>query len=728
MSARLVPSLLLVLLVAGPAFAAPFRARLLHPDGRPAAGYVVSVVGGTLTVPTAPDGTFVLDPAPRPPFLLIASGPEGEISAPLVVAEVEAGAVDLTLEAVAQDSVTVVSGIAPGLDLLPASAAVVVSSEALEQRPPQRVADALEVVAGASKLGEGADSVPVLRGLARGRTLLLVDGARVTAERRAGPSATFLDPATLGSLEVLRGPGSVVYGSDAFGGVIQATTRDPEPQRSASFALDAASGGQSQLGGSAWASLPLGTGALLVSAHATSAGDARAAQGDAIFNSSFSARGGALRYSVPLGVGRLRASVQLDRVTDLGKAAIDSREVRAFYPRESSDRLVLSWIGAPGGVWDSIDATFFYGTYRIALDRDRVPTATSSRRIDSSDTDARDGSLRVLGGRALGGGRLQAGLDVYSRFGLSANVGRLDFAGDGATVVRNTTSVAIDDARQLDGGVFATWTRPLAEAWSLGLGLRGDRIETRNSGGFFGDRSRSSAALSGNAALTWAAQQGWSVTGQLARGFRSPTLSDRYFRGPSGRGFATGNPELDPETSLQLDLAVRHQAGRTATAVYAYRYEIADLIERYQEGADFFFRNRGKARLVGLELESQTALSGGWALDAGAAWTRARADSGEPIDDSPAPYGWLGARRDFAQGYVFTRLAAHLAKHDPGPTEVRRPGYLLLDLGGGWRFAEGLELRLALRNALDRDYSGSPDETADRSPGRAWVAGLSGRF
>jgi len=48
--------------------------------------------------------------------------------------------------------------------------------------------------------------VPALRGLARGRTLILVDGARVTAERRAGPSATFVDPASLASLEVLRGP------------------------------------------------------------------------------------------------------------------------------------------------------------------------------------------------------------------------------------------------------------------------------------------------------------------------------------------------------------------------------------------------------------------------------------------------------------------------------------------------------------------------------------------
>ena len=52
--------------------------------------------------------------------------------------------------------------------------------------------------------------------------------------------------------------------------------------------------------------------------------------------------GGALRYVVPVGPGRLRASLQIDRVDDLGKAAIDSRAIRAVYPLEDSDRLVLS--------------------------------------------------------------------------------------------------------------------------------------------------------------------------------------------------------------------------------------------------------------------------------------------------------------------------------------------------------------------------------------------------
>ena len=88
---------------------------------------------------------------------------------------------------------------------------------------------ALETVPGINQVSEGHASVPAVRGLARGRTLFLIDGGRVTAERRVGPSGTFLDPSVVEGIDVARGPGSVAYGSDAFGGVISVRTRRAEP-------------------------------------------------------------------------------------------------------------------------------------------------------------------------------------------------------------------------------------------------------------------------------------------------------------------------------------------------------------------------------------------------------------------------------------------------------------------------------------------------------------------
>ena len=104
-------------------------------------------------------------------------------------------------------------------------------------------------------------------------------------------------------------------------------------------------------------------------------------------------------------------------------------------------------------------------------------------------------------------------------------------------------------------------------------GIRGDYVTTTNTGGFFGDRSTGNGAGSGYASATVGSFGGFSLTAQIARGFRDPVLSDRYYRGPTGRGFITGNPDLDPETSVQLDLGLRYVAPRFRLATFYYHYE-----------------------------------------------------------------------------------------------------------------------------------------------------------
>ena len=125
------------------------------------------------------------------------------------------------------ESATVTAGSAPGLESTPASGLSLVTARDLHARAPANLAQALENVAGASTVSEGQAAVPALRALARGRTPILIDGARVTAERRVGPSATYLDPVSIEAVEVSRGPGSVAYGSDAFGGVQHVRTGAP---------------------------------------------------------------------------------------------------------------------------------------------------------------------------------------------------------------------------------------------------------------------------------------------------------------------------------------------------------------------------------------------------------------------------------------------------------------------------------------------------------------------
>ena len=706
---------------AGTSAAAASTFRLLDAGGRPLEDARVSVLGRAGSVRTGGGGAFRLDPVPPVPFELAVSDGRGAWLGLVRVEAVAPGTVEVRLRPPASAEVLVRAGLAPSSAAPPAAAASVVSRVEIEEKRPRRVADVLEEVPGSMRQEEGASVVPSLRGLSRGRTLLLVDDARVTAERRAGPSASFLDPFSLENLEVVRGPGSVAWGSDALGGVLHARTPMPSPDGfAARWELSAGVGGDRGASGGVEANVPLLGGAFLVQAHQRWADDYESPPGP-VDVSSARDRGFLLRVLVPAGRARLFAGLQADQGRDVGKPASDSDVTRASYPKEDSTRVTLGadLDGALG--FSSIELRAFAGRYRLVTERDRLATPEKARRLSRADVDADDASLRATGARPLGRGVLRAGLDVSSRFGLEAVNTFVDFdaSGAAAATVRET---AVEDARKVDAGLFVETEQPLREGrLSVAAGLRGDHVATRNRGGAFGDLSRSETSPSGFLSVTGVPVPDLSVTLQWARGFREPTLSDRYFRGVSGRGYVVGNPDLSPETSSQWDLSARLSAGPVRLAAYAYLYRLRDLIERYQDGPDYRFRNRGSAEILGAELEADVTLRPGLVARVTATTARGRVlDDGTPAADVPPESVSLSLDHAVSERLFWrARWFAAARRDDPGPAEAVVPGYAVLDASAGLRLKGRWELRLVLRNLLDRAYPGSPDPAAALAPGRS---------
>ncbi len=343
---------------------------------------------------------------------------------------------------------------------------------------------------------------------------------------------------------------------------------------------------------------------------------------------------------------------------------------------------------------------------------------------------AKDFHVKGIAKRGFGRARVDFGLDVNGRFGLEALdiIQAYNLAGN---ITTDTTNVSIDNARRTDVGAFVDADVLVGSALRLSGGLRGDSVTTENSGGFFGDRSTSNGAFSGFAAATAGPFSGFSVTAQISRGFRDPTLSDRYFRGPSGRGFITGNPDLEPETSLQFDLAARYAIARSQIGVSYYDYRIDDLIERYSTQTDFFFfRNRGRGKIRGFEIESHTDLGNGFSMEIGANIGRGELeDDGANLDDiSPDTFLAL-LRKEFGQRAFAQMRVALLAGDDrPGPSEIAAPGASIIDLGGGYRLTSNLEIRGNARNLLDDAYYASPDPRWVWAPGRSASVTLGVQF
>jgi outer membrane receptor protein involved in Fe transport len=705
-----------------------FRGRVLDQAGAPLDRAVVSIVGVNGSVLTDRDGRFSWSPAPTPPFQVIVVRADGVVAPPIVVSRLDSGPTDVRLDTLAHEALTVV-GVAPSIDAAPAAGTTLLSGAQLAERTPENLMQALETIPGVNQVSEGHASVPAIRGLARGRTLFLIDGARVSAERRVGPSATFLDPVVAEGIDVARGPGSVAYGSDALGGVVSVRTRRAEPGSPLRSRITGAYGvGVPQVRGSVEVSKGLDRGGILVQAHARDAEDYRSAEGE-VFNSGWEDRGLLGRFAHALGEGVLTTTWQSDFGRDFERPRNNSRAVRFYYPFENSHRLTASYQTPNVAGFDAMEFTGFVGTYEQRTDQDRFPTGTSGRSIERADVSAKDFHLKATGQKLFARSRLEVGADVNGRFGLEALdvLQGFDLAGN---LVRDTTNVSVDSARRIDAALFAQADVALGAVGRASAGARVDRVTTRNVAGFFGDRSTSNTALSGFGALTVGSSRGWSATAQVSRGFRDPVLSDRYFRGPSGRGFITGNPDLDPEHSLQFDLSTRYTTSRAQVAVYLYQYRIDDLIERYQEQPDFFFfRNRGRGRLRGVEVEARTDLGAGYSVELGFQRSSGIAvgDDAALDDISPATYSLLG-RKQFGRGYALVHLAVSADDDRPGPTEIAAPGSSLVDLGGGWRISGRIEVRGLVRNLFDDDYYASPDARFVLAPGRSVLLSATVQF
>ena len=710
-------------LVSSTAPALAFQGRVVDALGQPQAGAVVHVLGRSGEVFTDADGRFEWKPDPAPPFEVLVVLRGGTYTRPVRIEELGEDVVEVTIQAAVSDAM-VVSGSAVGIESTPAAGTTTLSAAEIAVRQPSNLVQALENVAGVSQVSEGQAGVPAVRGLFAGRTLLLIDGARVTSERRVGPSATFLDPATVESIDVSRGPGSVAYGSDALGGVISVRTRGVEPGSPWKVRATGmlGGGGRPEHRESLRVSKGIEEGGFLISGHRREADDWESPEGP-VFNSGYEDYGVLLRAENRVGPGILRATVQSDFASDVERPRDNSTSVRFYYPDEDSRRFTVNYDVNGVAGFSRIAFNGFVGSYGQTTDQDSFATATSGRSIERAVVAADDYHLRGFVERLFGSGRLEAGLDLNGRYDLHALEGRIAYDLSGQRI-QDDTSVAVDDADRTDTGVYVSLDVAAADRLSLAAGLRGDRVETESSGGFFGDRSTSHDALSGYFAVTAGSFGGFSATAQVARGFRDPTLSDRYFRGPTGRGFITGNPDLDPETSLQYDLALRYTAGRFRIAAFYYRYDIEDLIERFETDPDFFrFRNRGEARVEGVEVEAQGELGGGFTLE-----LAAQSSKGETLDDGArldgiAPFTVSAQlRRQLgSRGFAQLRAAYYADDDEPGPTEIEAPGYTIIDLTGGWKLGRSLDLRALLRNLLDEEYFASEARRTVLAPGRSFA-------
>ena len=559
------------------------------------------------------------------------------------------------------------------------------------------------------------NAAPAIRGLARFRTVIFLDGARVQSDREIGPTAGFVDPATLRNLEIVRGPGSVLYGSDAIGGVMLLESEDVP---SGAWAEIGWSSVNQSFRTATAGTVPFGDARLSLSAAFTDAGDytlpANAQPGGSDLtrapNSGFERATGRAR----LAWGDLEGTAIYSLGRNIGRPA---REPEVFsVPREEHLLATLRWRPT-------------FGENRYEARAYAHPVAWEAEVLEPSDDGGQSEQQRTYrsvdwGGvftRAIARARTSwvAGIQADARSNVVIHRRIIGRDATGA-VTLDRLDRWVDGASVGQAGLFAHGVlRSGAARWNAGARVDGTWREGS-------ERDVRRVVPTGQAGVSVDVGSGIVMTGNAATAFREPTVTELFFSGRRPAGYIEGNPDLRPERSYQADLGTKAGFGAFSAGLSLFGIAVDDYIgtRLRSSGAEgdpdtLIFDNTSHGFLAGGSVELGTArpfreFTGRVFVDLTRGWDAA----GAPLADAPPTRGRVELGWSRRQGSASIAWRVALDHERVGAGERPIPGYGVLDLRAS-ALLGAVTVGVSVDNVLDQEYYERPDPVAFPSPGRA---------
>lgn len=574
----------------------------------------------------------------------------------------------------------------------PSSVAATVVSPGDIPVPPTTVGQLVAEIPAVSENGQGGMfQTWSIRGVSRQRVMTLVSGMRIVSERRAGASASFIDPQLLGSVDVVRGPSSTYYGSGALGGVVQLF-----PRRFEGLTFE---GGLTSQGTENFQLVGWGNESLSVGVTRRGADNAETPAGELLYSGFEQVSGTAAGWWTS---GSLRYELQAIGSVgdDIGKANTDHPERTTTYPAE--EHLLLRLAVRSERNW-SLEAW----THPNSLETE-VVSGTRANRVDNEAIDFGFNWQREIRLPSTISSRL--GVDYFGRRGVEAVENIIDTSSG-----TSEQQASLQDGEEDEAGLYG------AVEWNLGPAvlLAGGRLAWQRQ--VNADQpSIDDSAISGFAGLVLPLGKGFEVAANLGSGLRFPSLSERFFTGTTGRGEVIANQNLDPERSLNVDAGLRWYGERLFVSGYLFRNAIDDYIERIEIEPDVLtFVNLTSGTIEGLEVEGLFQWNSNWGFTFGGHALAGRDDGGRPLADVPADGLFGGVVWSEGRWRARGRWEHRLAKNDPGSGEKPVPSVDLVSTSLECRITDAFMLSLTGRNLLDEEYYNAADDKVPLSPGRS---------
>lgn len=537
------------------------------------------------------------------------------------------------------------------MDKVLASVDIIESAE-LRRQPAADLGDLLRMRAGVEVArlgGPGQQTSVFLRGTESNHVLVLVDGVRINPGTIGSAALQNISPELIERVEIVKGPRSTLYGSDALGGVINIITR----RRTTTGATVQAGAGRHD---SRSASLNAGLGG---------------ARGDASLGLSWiDSAGFPTRSGDSIDRGYENLSLTAAARTDLGDVELGMRAWHAEGTSEYSDFFVTP-----------VDQDFRNSA--VALTAGFAPTEAWRSRITVA--------------HALDELEQNQAADY-----LRTRRWQFDWQND----------IAVSEKHALTAGVIWQDEDADAESFGLpyAADTATSQFYLQDQMSFGGAQVLLAAGYTDHETFgghqTWNAEFGYALgnatklTLSAGQAFRAPDATDLY-------GFG-GHAGLDPERSQSYEASLRHDtAGGQRLTLTLFRNEIDDLIEFVVTDFGTFEgenRNVERARIDGIEANWRYE-SERWAAHVAATLQDPRdLATGERLLRRAGENFTLGVLRRFGASEIAVDLLYAGDRKDFGFPPVTMPSYWLANLSASFAVNENWTMLARMENLLDEDY------------------------
>ena len=632
----------------------------------------------------------------------------------------------------------------------------VMTSEDIERESGKTVADYLDSIPGVEVQNDGSQGLKriQIRGESTFRTLVMIDGQKVSEHKSMSGTPILVDPSQIERIEVIKGPASVLYGSDAIGGAVNIITKKGGRKPFEGYVtggLDTSASGKTLAGGVAghvngWS--------YRINGSVEDFGELDTPVGK-VENTEFTSRSGSLFLAYDINeniqVGGTFDTYDLESKS-ANQIGILEGSMRDFYVdipewKRSKGALFVDMKNLTDNLVRLRLDTFYQKTTK-EMENLVQPTAMPLSMQNWADNDLRQTGFSVQSDWQLGEHYLVAGYE-YSHDDLDAQ-SRFTMAG-GMMDTRESY-----DAKQETHSVYASAESPVTDEFTLNYGVRYTWVSGKatmkgqehgmGGGAPYGEKNDASDGHAVfNLGAVWRVLDDVALRASWAQGYRYPTMQELYITTQMGGGIAYANPDLKPETSDNFEVGVRWESERVSLDAALFYNMADDYITDVTVGTSGMysqitrFMNVGEATTYGLETTLSYALP--YDLEPYVNLTLMRRkfeqngistyDSGTPEITSRLGVKWtpewngLHIRTD---AYADVMSASDSSNLDPTDEEITHiGGATTFNLTGGVSFGkdDAYALDAGFYNIFDKKYtkSGSLYE-----PGRYFAVKFNAKF